>query len=179
MRVTFGTKYNQMLNNNGHITSNLNDLNTKIASGKKIQYGWQDASVSNQNLKLEYDEVTLQQGIDVAKTAETQTLNTDKALQEMSLAMVQFKTKLLHAANDLHTPTSREALARDLEATKAHIINIGNTSVGGRFIFSGSKVDVQPFDMDGNYYGNDEELNAQTSETNHNNVDFWEIFCFL
>ena len=74
MRVTFGTKYNQMLNNNGHITSNLNDLNTKIASGKKIQYGWQDASVSNQNLKLEYDEVTLQQGIDVAKTAEVQTL---------------------------------------------------------------------------------------------------------
>lgn len=166
MRVTFGTKYNQMLNNNGHITSNLNDLNTKIASGKKIQYGWQDASVSNQNLKLEYDEVTLQQGIDVAKTAETQTLNTDKALQEMSLAMVQFKTKLLHAANDLHTPTSREALARDLEATKAHIINIGNTSVGGRFIFSGSKVDVQPFDMDGNYYGNDEELNALVSSKN-------------
>lgn len=166
MRVTFGTKYNQMLNNNGNITSNLNDLNTKIASGKKIQYGWQDASVSNQNLKLEYDETTLQQGIEVARTAETQTLNTDKALQEISLAMVQFKTKLLHAANDLHTPTSREALARDLEATKAHIISIANTSVGGKFIFAGSKVDVQPFDSVGNYYGNDEELNALVSSKN-------------
>ncbi len=166
MRVTFGTKYNQMLNNNGHITSNLNDLNTKIASGKKIQYGWQDASVSNQNLKLEYDEVTLQQGIDVAKTAEVQTLNTDKALQEMSQAMVQFKQKLIYAANDLHTPTSREALARDLEAIKAHIINIGNTSVGGKFIFSGSKVDTQPFDKDGNYFGNSEELSALISSKN-------------
>ena len=166
MRVTFGTKYNQILNNNGSMTQNLNDLNTKIASGKKIQYGWQDASVSNQNLKLEYDEVTLQQGIEVARTAETQTLNTDKALQEISQAMVQFKTKLLHAANDLHTPTSREALARDLEATKAHIINIANTSVGGNFIFSGSKVGTQPFDMDGNYYGNDEELNALISSKN-------------
>ncbi|MCI7410461.1 flagellar hook-associated protein FlgL [Helicobacter bilis] len=166
MRVTFGTKYNQMLNNNGNITSNLNDMNTKIASGKKIQYGWQDASVSNQNLKLEYDETTLQQGIDVARTAETQTLNTDKALQEISLAMVQFKTKLLHAANDLHTPTSREALARDLEATKAHIISIANTSVGGKFIFAGSKVDVQPFDSVGNYYGNDEELSALVSSKN-------------
>ncbi|RDU67056.1 flagellar hook-associated protein FlgL [Helicobacter didelphidarum] len=166
MRVTFGTKYNQMLSNNGQMTSNLNDLNTKIASGKKIQYGWQDASISNQNLKLEYDEVTLQQGIDVSRTAETQTLNTDKALQEMSQAMVQFKTKLLHAANDLHTPTSREALARDLEATKAHIINIANTSIGGNFIFSGSKVGTQPFDMEGNYYGNDEELNALVSSQN-------------
>lgn len=166
MRVTFGTKYNQMLSNQGNITSNLNDLNTKIASGKKIQYGWQDASVSNQNLKLEYDETTLQQGIDVARTAQTQTLNTDKALQEISLAMVQFKTKLLHAANDLHTPTSREALARDLEATKAHIISIANTSIGGKFIFSGSKVDVQPFDSIGNYYGNDEELSALVSSKN-------------
>lgn len=148
------------------MTTNLNELNTKIASGKKIQYGWQDASVANQNLKLEYDEVTLEQGIDVSKTAETQTLNTDKALQEMSQAMVQFKQKLLHAANDLHTPTSREALARDLEATKAHIINIGNTSIGGNFIFSGSKVGTQPFDMEGNYYGNDEELTALISSKN-------------
>ncbi|MWV62675.1 flagellar hook-associated protein FlgL [Helicobacter saguini] len=166
MRVTFGTKYNQILNNNSGMTQGLNDLNTKIASGKKIQYGWQDASVANQNLKLEYDEVTLEQGIDVAKSAETQTLNSDKALQEISLAMVQFKQKLLHAANDLHTPTSREALARDLEATKAHIINIGNTSIGGNFIFSGSKVGTQPFDMEGNYYGNDEELNALISSKN-------------
>lgn len=166
MRVTFGTKYNQMLSNQGHITSNLNDLNTKIASGKKIQYGWQDASVANQNLKLEYDETTLQQGIDVAKTAQTQTLNTDKALQEMSEAMLHFKTKLLHAANDLHTPTSREALARDLEAIKAHIISVGNTSIGGKFIFSGSKVDKKPFDMEGNYYGNNEELNALVSSKN-------------
>ncbi|RDU71032.1 flagellar hook-associated protein FlgL [Helicobacter aurati] len=166
MRVTFGTKYSQMLNNQGSLTSKLNDMNTKIASGKEIQYGWQNASVSNQNLKLEYDETTLAQGIEVSKTAETNTLNTDKALQEMSMAMVQFKTKLLHGANDLHTPTSREALARDLEATKAHIINIANTSVGGKFIFSGSKVDIQPFDMDGNYYGNDESLNALVSSKN-------------
>lgn len=166
MRVTFGTKYNQMLNNQGSLTSRLNDMNAKIASGKEIQYGWQNASVSNQNLKLEYDETTLTQGIEVSKTAETNTLNTDRALQEISMAMVQFKTKLLHGANDLHTPTSREALARDLEATKAHIINIANTSVGGKFIFSGSKVSTQPFDMEGNYYGNDESLNALVSSKN-------------
>ena len=166
MRVTFGTKYNQMLNNQSSLSTKLNDTNSKIASGKEIQYGWQNASISNQNLKLEYDEVTLDQGISVAKTAETSTLNTDRALQEMSSAMVQFKTKLIQGANDLHTPTSREALARDLEATKAHIINIANTSVGGKFIFSGSKVGTQPFDMQGNYYGNDETLNALVSSKN-------------
>ncbi|STQ85851.1 flagellar hook-associated protein FlgL [Helicobacter muridarum] len=166
MRVTFGTKYSQMLNNQSSLTSKLNETNTKIANGKEIQYGWQNASISNQNLKLEYDETTLTQGIEVSRTAEINTLNTDRALQEMSTAMVHFKTKMLHGANDLHTPTSREALARDLEAIKAHIINIANTSVGGKFIFSGSKVSTQPFDMDGNYYGNDESLSALVSSKN-------------
>ena len=53
MRVTFGTKYNQMNYYQGTMQSKLMDINTKIASGLKIQYGYQDSSVFNQNLKLE------------------------------------------------------------------------------------------------------------------------------
>lgn len=55
MRVTFGTKYNQMNYYQGTMQSKLMDMNTKIASGLKIQYGYQDSSVFNQNLKLEYE----------------------------------------------------------------------------------------------------------------------------
>lgn len=166
MRITFGTKYNQMNYYQNVLQNKLNDMNTKIASGLKIQYGYQDSSVNNQNLKLEFEKNTLEQGIDVAKDAQTATLNTDKTLSELSEVMVQFKTKLIQAANDVHSANSREAIAKDLEKLKDHIINLANTSIGGEFLFAGSKVDRPPFDSQGNYYGNDEKLNALISSNN-------------
>nr|QGT50480.1 flagellar hook-associated protein FlgL [uncultured Helicobacter sp.] len=166
MRVTFGTKYNQMHYYQGTMQSKLMDMNTKIASGLKIQYGYQDSSVFNQNLKLEYEKINLDQGIDVSNDAYTSTLNTDKALADLSLTAEQFNTKLLQAANDIHSPTSREAIARDLEKLKEHMINIANTSIGGEFLFAGSNVKIRPFEPDGTYKGNNETLEALVSNNN-------------
>ncbi|RDU59185.1 flagellar hook-associated protein FlgL [Helicobacter marmotae] len=166
MRVTFGTKYNQMNYYQGTMQSKLTDMNTKIASGLKIQYGYQDSSVFNQNLKLEYEKVNLDQGIDVSNYAHTSTLNTDKALSELSQSADQFNTKLIQAANDIHSPTSREAIARDLEKLKEHMINIANTAIGGEFLFAGSNVKVRPFEPDGTYKGNGERLEALVSNNN-------------
>ncbi|MCH5314186.1 MAG: flagellar hook-associated protein FlgL [Helicobacter sp.] len=166
MRVTFGTKYNQMNYYQGTMQSKLMDINTKIASGLKIQYGYQDSSVFNQNLKLEYEKVNLDQGIDVSNDAHTATLNTDKALAELSLTAEQFNTKLIQAANDIHSPTSREAIARDLEKLKEHMINIANTAIGGEFLFAGSNVKIRPFEPDGTYKGNNDRLEALVSNNN-------------
>lgn len=166
MRITFGTKYNQMMGDQGHLQRKLNDKNAQIASGLKIQYGYQDASVYNQNLKFEKEVNNLAQGVDLAEHARTATLNTDKTLSDLSETMVQFKTKLIHAANDIHNTTSREALANDLESLRDHFLRLANTSIGGKFIFGGSRTDRPPFDVKGNYYGNDEKLSVLVSADN-------------
>lgn len=166
MRITFGTKYNQMNHYQNTLQNKLNDKNAQIASGLKIQYGYQNASVYNQNLRFENEINTLAQGVDVAEHAHNSTLNTDKTLSDLSETMVQFKTKLIHAANDLHSPASREAIANDLEGLKKHFLSLANTSIGGNFIFAGSRVDHPPFDEKGNYYGNDERLNVLVSSHN-------------
>ncbi|WP_066388624.1 flagellar hook-associated protein FlgL [Helicobacter himalayensis] len=166
MRITFGTKYNQMNYYQSTMQQKLSDINTKIASGLKIQYGYQDSSVFNQNLKLEYEELTLDQGIDNSNTAYTRTLNTDKALSELSETALQFNTKLIQAANDIHSPASREAIARDLEKLKEHMLSIANTSIGGEFLFAGSNVKIRPFTENGEYKGNDERLETLISSNN-------------
>ncbi|WP_208366718.1 flagellar hook-associated protein FlgL [Helicobacter pylori] len=166
MRVTFGSKYNQMNNYQNALQNKINDANTQIASGLKIRYGYQNSDINNQNLKFQYEENTLDQGIDVAKNAYTSTLNTDKALQEFSKTMEAFKTKLIQSANDVHSETSRAAIANDLERLKEHMMNVANTSIGGEFLFGGSKVDRPPIDSNGKYHGNGEDLNALISSDN-------------
>lgn len=142
------------------LQSRLQDANTKIASGLKIKYGYEDSSIFNQNLKMEYDIHGLNQSIDIANDANTHTLNTDKSLSEISKTLDDFKTKLIHAANDIHSPTSREAIANDLQGIRNHILSIANTSVGGEYIFAGSRVNIKPFNDDGTYNGNDAKLEA-------------------
>ncbi|MCQ2657342.1 flagellar hook-associated protein FlgL [Helicobacter pylori] len=166
MRVTFGSKYNQMNHYQNALQNKINDANTQIASGLKIRYGYQNSDINNQNLKFQYEENTLDQGIDVAQNAYTSTLNTDKALQEFSKTMEAFKTKLIQSANDVHSETSRTAIANDLERLKEHMINVANTSIGGEFLFGGSKVDRPPIDSNGKYHGNGEDLNALISSDN-------------
>ncbi|GAA9907755.1 flagellar hook-associated protein FlgL [Helicobacter pylori] len=166
MRVTFGSKYNQMNNYQNALQNKINDASTQIASGLKIRYGYQNSDINNQNLKFQYEENTLDQGIDVAQNAYTSTLNTDKALQEFSKTMEAFKTKLIQSANDVHSETSRAAIANDLERLREHMINVANTSIGGEFLFGGSKVDRPPIDSNGKYHGNGEDLNALISSDN-------------
>ncbi|GAA7302215.1 flagellar hook-associated protein FlgL [Helicobacter pylori] len=166
MRVTFGSKYNQMNNYQNALQNKINDANTQIASGLKIRYGYQNSDINNQNLKFQYEENTLDQGIDVAQNAHTSTLNTDKALQEFSKTMEAFKTKLIQSANDVHSETSRVAIANDLERLREHMMNVANTSIGGEFLFGGSKVDRPPIDSEGKYHGNGEDLNALISSDN-------------
>ncbi|GAA9707936.1 flagellar hook-associated protein FlgL [Helicobacter pylori] len=166
MRVTFGSKYNQMNNYQNALQNKINDANTQIASGLKIRYGYQNSDINNQNLKFQYEENTLDQGIDVAQNAYTSTLNTDKALQEFSKTMEAFKTKLVQSANDVHSETSRAAIANDLERLREHMMNVANTSIGGEFLFGGSKVDRPPIDSNGKYHGNGEDLNALISSDN-------------
>ncbi len=166
MRVTFGSKYNQMNHYQNALQNKINDANMQIASGLKIRYGYQNSDINNQNLKFQYEENTLDQGIDVAQNAYTSTLNTDKALQEFSKTMEAFKTKLIQSANDVHSETSRAAIANDLERLREHMINVANTSIGGEFLFGGSKVDRPPIDSNGKYHGNGEDLNALISSDN-------------
>nr|WP_231624423.1 flagellar hook-associated protein FlgL [Helicobacter pylori] len=155
-----------MNNYQNALQNKINDANTQIASGLKIRYGYQNSDINNQNLKFQYEENTLDQGIDVAQNAYTSTLNTDKALQEFSKTMEAFKTKLIQSANDVHSETSRAAIANDLERLKEHMINVANTSIGGEFLFGGSKVDRPPIDSNGKYHGNGEDLNTLISSDN-------------
>nr|WP_232254889.1 flagellar hook-associated protein FlgL [Helicobacter pylori] len=155
-----------MNNYQNALQNKINDANTQIASGLKIRYGYQNSDINNQNLKFQYEENTLDQGIDVAQNAYTSTLNTDKALQEFSKTMEAFKTKLIQSANDVHSETSRAAIANDLERLREHMMNVANTSIGGEFLFGGSKVDRPPIDSEGKYHGNGEDLNALISSDN-------------
>ncbi|MGP1579533.1 MAG: flagellar hook-associated protein FlgL [Wolinella sp.] len=166
MRIGYSTQYTTLARYQQAGQSQMNDLLTQMSSGRKIQLGYQNSTVFSQTLRLDYETATLTQSKSRSTTAKNFSDNTDAALNEISKALVNFKTKLTHAANQIHSPTSLEAIANDLQAIRDHLVSIANTSIGGQYLFSGTDVTRRPFDESGKYHGNDAHLEALLGSKN-------------
>ena len=139
----------------------LHKLNTQISSGLKIQNSFEDSSVYNDGMRLDYEVATLEQVQTATSKAQHFSKNTDKALGEFKQQLESFKTKLVQGANEIHSQTSREAIANDLQGIKNHLVNIANTSINGQFLFAGSAINTKPINGDTNeYFGNAQTMKA-------------------
>ena len=178
MRVT-----NQlnMFNSLNSVQSGMNafyQINQQIGYGTVIAHSFQGANIYIDNARLEYEVETLEQIKSAANMASEMMKNTDDALGQMVSLMTQFKVKVTQAVNDVQDQTSREAIAKELTRIKEEIVNLANTSINGQYLFSGSLTNTKPFDINGNYFGNKEELSIVTGDrtTNSYNIPGYDLF---
>jgi flagellar hook-associated protein 3 FlgL len=164
MRVTENRFYSNFVNDQRKIKEKLDTVNRQISSGMKIKYGYEDVTVFADTLRLDYEENSLGQSINIAKDAETFANNTDSVMFQMTDTLTRFKTLLIQGANGTNSENNYFALANELKALRDHMINLGNSSINGRFLFSGSALNVKPLDEHGNYYGNNGTIKAVISE---------------
>lgn len=161
MRITTQMKFQKSVADYQYGMSQIQKYNNQISSGTKISNSFEDASVYNDGMRLDYEIVSLEQVVDSTKKAVNFSKNSDQSMQEFSKQLERFKVKLAHAASDVHDVTSRMAIAQDLEGIRDYLINIANTSINGQFLFSGSTVNIKPINGNGDYMGNDEVMKAK------------------
>ena len=178
MRITDAYSHYYTQNIYKDMASKTQEANAQVAGRLKIQDSYQNAALFADGLRLDYEIATFTQVVESSKKAIDITKNSDNALMDMTKAMDQFKNKLVHAANQVHSKTSLNALANDLQAIRTHIMHIANTSINGQFLFSGTAVGTKPFDEKGDYFGNDEPMNVVLGSRVHKpyNVPGSELF---
>jgi flagellar hook-associated protein 3 FlgL len=160
MRVTNALFYQNAKNQYQTSLSSLYNINAQIASGMKIQNSYEDSSVYTNTMRLNYEVATLEQVTETTSKAQTFANNTDSTLNEFTDTLTEFRTKVLQASSAASSDTSREAIANELEALKEHLITLGNTSINGQYLFSGTAFSTKPLSDDGTYNGNDQNINA-------------------
>lgn len=159
MRVTNQLITTNAINEHRRNMSNIQNLNNQLG-GLKIQNGFENSSIFVDGMRLNYEIETLEQVKTSSSKAKTFAQNTDKAMNQFKEQIEQFKKKLVFAANEVHSKTSLDALASELQAIRNHLKDIANTSINGNFIFSGTAVNTRPISDDGVYHGNDQEIKA-------------------
>ncbi|EMH3046406.1 flagellar hook-associated protein FlgL [Campylobacter jejuni] len=178
MRITDKLNFTNSVNNSMGGQSALYQISQQLASGLKIQNSYEDASTYIDNTRLEYEIKTLEQVKQATNSAKEMTQNSMKALQDMVKLLEDFKVKVTQAASDGNSQTSREAIAKELERIKESIVQLANTSVNGQYLFAGSQVANKPFDSNGNYYGDKNNINVVTGAGTESpyNIPGWDLF---
>lgn len=153
-------------------------INQQLNSGYQISNSYEGANTYIDSARLEYEIQTLEQVEKAASMASEMMKNTDSALEQMVSLISQFQVKVTQAVNATQSQTSREAIAKELARIKEEIVNLANTSVNGQYLFSGSLTNTKPFDIYGNYFGNQEDLNIVTGDrtTNSYNIPGYDLF---
>ncbi|EHO5483609.1 flagellar hook-associated protein FlgL, partial [Campylobacter jejuni] len=177
-RITNKLNFTNSVNNSMGGQSALYQISQQLASGLKIQNSYEDASTYIDNTRLEYEIKTLEQVKESTSRAQEMTQNSMKALQDMVKLLEDFKVKVTQAASDSNSQTSREAIAKELERIKESIVQLANTSVNGQYLFAGSQVANKPFDSNGNYYGDKNNINVVTGAGTESpyNIPGWDLF---
>lgn len=70
--------------------------------------------------------------------------STDDALDKGVLALHRIRELTVQASNGTLEGNQRKAVADEIKQLKEHLYNIGDTQVGGKYIFNGSQTNVRP-----------------------------------
>ena len=161
MRITSSMYYEGLYGtNNSKLSEKLYDVNKQIASGLKIQYAKDDVRTFSETMRLDNELATLSQIKKSTESGYKVSNQTDVVLNEFGTTIDQMRNLLVRAANDSHSDTSLDAIAKELRAMEEHLKNLSNTSINGQYLFSGTAVDIKPISDDGTYKGNDGSLNS-------------------
>ena len=160
MRVTQFTQYNNFILNQQRTLSELNKVQMQISTGTKIQNMYDDAAVFTKHLKLTEEINSLTQVKSSATFAQTFANETDTVMNDFVSTLGTFKTNLLNAANATNDETSRNAIVSELKGLLEHLKDLANTSINGKYLFSGSRFDTKPIDDNFEYQGNSENVKA-------------------
>ncbi len=161
MRVTTSMYYRDMQAQNSKTAKALFDVNRQISSGSKIQYAHEDAGMFIKTVRLDNEIAMLEQVKQSSNSGLKFSTNTDTTMNEFTTTLESFKVKLIQGANSgASSPTSRNALAEELDSLREHLSNLSNTSINGQYLFSGTASSTKPIDENGVYQGNDGDMSA-------------------
>ncbi len=160
MRATLSGYYRNLQFDQTKAAKELFDVTKQISSGQKIQYAHEDTSTFIDTVRLDNEVTTLNQIKLNAQKALQFSTNTDTTMNDISKILEAMKVKLVSAANDAHSRESLDAIAGELRGLEKNLVQLANTSIDGKYLFSGSEVKTKPIDANGVYQGNKEEMKA-------------------
>jgi len=147
MRVTQATIYQNINQNISKLTEQLKNVNEQIASSKRINRPSDDplGLTHALNLKEVLSQIN-QYGTNI-NHGQSWLQATESTLQSAEDLIIRAKTLATQMSTETYDATERANAAVEVQNITEQLVQIGNTRVNGRYIFSGDKDRTQALDL--------------------------------
>ncbi len=144
-RVTQSTLARDLQTGLARLQRQLATTQEEITSEKRLLAPSDDptGTARLERLRAEQSELTsFQRGVGFA----TATLSaTDGALEQVDAVLTRAREIATQHANGFTTPAARQAASEEVEELERELLDLGNTTVAGRYIFGGLQSGTAPF----------------------------------
>jgi flagellar hook-associated protein 3 FlgL len=147
MRVTQSMLSNNMLRNLSNSYNRLGKLQEQIASQKKFTKPSDDPVAAMRGLGYRTDLNRIEQYQRNIGEVKNWIDTTDSTLDKAGLALQKIRELTVQASNGSLEENQRSYIATEIEQLKEHLIDLGDTQIGGKYIFNGTKTDKKPSDL--------------------------------
>lgn len=144
MRVTQSMLSNNMLRNLSNSYSRLDKLQDQISTQKKFTKPSDDPVAAMMGMNYRTDLNRIEQYTRNIGEVRNWVDSTDDALDKGVLALQRIRELTLQASNGTLEGDQRKAVAEEIKQLKEHLQNLGDTQVGGKYIFNGNQTNVRP-----------------------------------
>ena len=151
MRITNNMLINNMVNYIGNNLTRMSKYQSQQATGKKIQVPSDDPVVAARALKLRTDVAEISQYKKNVKDAQSWMDMTESTLGNIGDVLQRARELTVDAANGTKTPEDTQKIKAEMEQLRTQLIQLGNTTYAGRYIFSGYKTDQKLLNDDGTF----------------------------
>lgn len=154
MRVTNNMIMSNTLYNLNKNLSRMDKRNTQLSTGKRVNRPSDDPVSASKALKLRADVSEIDQYQRNTKDALSWMDITESAVDNLEDVIHRAKELTVQASSETMGKEDREKVSSEIKQLKEQIMQIGNTTYAGRYIFSGFQTDKKVFDdttNDGTY----------------------------
>lgn len=141
------TPHRQLELSQTHVQSHFqrsSSLQAQISSGERIQRPSDDPEGQRTLLNLQRDIARLENGLTSIQYAKSQLNQANVELLDANNLLVQAKSLALEARQATES-SQLDVIANELDGYLKTLESIANSQLNGRYLFSGSSNDVQPF----------------------------------
>ena len=144
MRITYRMMTSKYSTNLNSLSSDLDKLNTQVATGRKYARTSEDVSSAVRGYQIRRNLSKLEGYQDNIKHATDFLTNSETTLGQIEASLSEAADKILQGMNGTQSKDDRAIIAKELDTIQDQLFETLNTSVSGVFLFGGSN-NQKPF----------------------------------
>lgn len=148
MRITNSILINNMIRSITKNASRMSIYQQQLATGKKISVPSDDPIVAARALKLRTDVAEIEQFEKNAQDAKSWLDLTDLALTNFGDVIKRVRDLNLEGAGGVMTQNEKNKIFNEINELKQQLIEIGNSTYAGRYLFAGFETDSPPITVE-------------------------------